>query len=102
MNGTACVADVVNRFREARDQCDRAIAQVPFERWSRGWACLFRALEACLRKKQKLDINVVGGVYLSDDIPPALAVGTLQSLEVHGVLRATQAVKDALGDRIHG
>ena len=57
-------------------------------------------LEQCLRKKQRLDIKVVGGVYLSDDIPPELALGTIHSLEVHGVLRASQAVKDALADRM--
>jgi hypothetical protein len=33
MNGSAYLADVVRRFHEAQDQCDRAIAQVPFERW---------------------------------------------------------------------
>ena len=59
-----------------------------------------RILEKCLEQKQKLEINVVGGVYLSDDIPPALALGTIKSLKVHGVLRASQAVKDALGERI--
>jgi hypothetical protein len=34
MNGTAYLADVVQRLREAQTQCDRAIAQVPFELWS--------------------------------------------------------------------
>jgi hypothetical protein len=57
-------------------------------------------LEKVLKKKQRLEIKVVGGVYLSDDIPPDLALGTIQSLKVHGVLRASQAVKDALADRI--
>ena len=33
MNGTAYLADVTKRFRESKDQCDRALAQVPFERW---------------------------------------------------------------------
>ena len=33
MNGAAYLADVVRRFRESKDQCDRALAQVPFERW---------------------------------------------------------------------
>jgi Arc/MetJ-type ribon-helix-helix transcriptional regulator len=60
-----------------------------------------RALETILEKKQKLDINVVGGVVVADDVPPALALQTIQSLKVHGVFRASQAVKDALGDRIH-
>jgi len=35
MDGTAYLEDVVKRFREAQTQCDRAIAQVPFELWGR-------------------------------------------------------------------
>lgn len=34
MNGTAYLTDVIERFRELRQQCDRAIAQVPYEQWS--------------------------------------------------------------------
>lgn len=34
MNGDAYLADVTKRFRESKAQCDRALAQVPFERWS--------------------------------------------------------------------
>ena len=37
---------------------------------------------------------------LAPDIPAELALGTIESVHVHGVLRASQAVKDALGDRI--
>jgi Arc/MetJ-type ribon-helix-helix transcriptional regulator len=59
-----------------------------------------RSLEACEKKRQKLDINVVGAVHLSRDITPELARRTIHSLKVHGVLRASQAVKDALADRM--
>ena len=34
MNGTAYLADVIERFRELQQQCDRAMAQVPYEQWS--------------------------------------------------------------------
>jgi hypothetical protein len=34
MDGALYLADVTRRFREAQTQCDRAIAQVPLERWS--------------------------------------------------------------------
>ena len=34
MNGTAYLADVTARFLELRQQCDRAIAQVPYDQWS--------------------------------------------------------------------
>lgn len=33
MDGNAYLADVTKRFRELRDQCDRAIRQVPEEHW---------------------------------------------------------------------
>jgi Arc/MetJ-type ribon-helix-helix transcriptional regulator len=59
-----------------------------------------RMLEAVEKKKQKLDIRVVGAVHLSRDIPPDLALRTISSLKVHGVLRASEAVKDALADRM--
>jgi hypothetical protein len=34
MNGDRWLADVTQRFRELKSQCDRALAQVPFERWN--------------------------------------------------------------------
>jgi uncharacterized damage-inducible protein DinB len=34
MNGTLYLADVRKRFRETQTQCERALAQVPFELWS--------------------------------------------------------------------
>ena len=34
MDGKIYLADVIKRFREAKGQCDKAIAQVPRERWS--------------------------------------------------------------------
>ena len=58
------------------------------------------SLEQCEKNRQRLDINVVGGVHLARDITPELARRTIRSLKVHGVLRASQAVKDALADRM--
>lgn len=34
MNGTLWLADVRKRYSDSKDQCDRAIAQVPFEQWT--------------------------------------------------------------------
>src|SRR5262245_43852160 len=59
-----------------------------------------RALEDYERKRQKLEINVVGGLYLSDDVSPELARRTIQSVRVHGIFRASEAVKSALADRM--
>jgi hypothetical protein len=39
-------------------------------------------------------------VHLSRDISPDLARRTIRSLKVHGGVRASQAVKEALADRI--
>jgi hypothetical protein len=33
LDGSAYLADALKRFREARSQCEGALAQVPFERW---------------------------------------------------------------------
>lgn len=33
MDGQAYLSDAIKRFRETRSQCERALAQVPFERW---------------------------------------------------------------------
>jgi hypothetical protein len=35
VDGSAYLADAIKRFREAQSQCDGAIAQVPYEHWSR-------------------------------------------------------------------
>jgi Arc/MetJ-type ribon-helix-helix transcriptional regulator len=58
-------------------------------------------LEQCVKRGQKLEIAVVGAVYLADDVTPELALKTIKRLKVFGVLRASQAVKDALADRTH-
>jgi Arc/MetJ-type ribon-helix-helix transcriptional regulator len=59
-----------------------------------------RSLEAYEKKNQKVSINVVGGVVLSKDVTPELALKTIERLKVHGILRAPQAVKDALASRM--
>jgi Arc/MetJ-type ribon-helix-helix transcriptional regulator len=60
-----------------------------------------KELERLAGSGEKVDIRVVGVVRLSDDIQPELARDTIQSLKVYGVLRASQAVKEALMDRMH-
>jgi Arc/MetJ-type ribon-helix-helix transcriptional regulator len=59
-----------------------------------------RTLERCLGKKVKLDIQVVGGLFLGKDVTPELALAAIKSVKVYGVLRASPAVKDALASRI--
>jgi Arc/MetJ-type ribon-helix-helix transcriptional regulator len=57
-------------------------------------------LEKALAEGKKKEIRVVGVLILKDDIPPELAAATIHSVEVFGVLRASDAVKNALLDRI--
>jgi Arc/MetJ-type ribon-helix-helix transcriptional regulator len=57
-------------------------------------------LERCLAKGEKLAIRVVGLVTLADDIPAELAHQTIDSIIVHGVLRASSEVRQALAGRI--
>ncbi len=49
---------------------------------------------------ERLDINVVGMVHLGKDVTPELARETIQSLRIYGTLRASEAIKEALADRI--
>jgi Arc/MetJ-type ribon-helix-helix transcriptional regulator len=57
-------------------------------------------LEKAQAKGVAYDIRVVGTVVLDGDITPELARATIGRLKVYGILRASQAVKDALADRM--
>lgn len=58
-------------------------------------------LEKVQAAGERLQIQVLGLVSLADDIPPELALATIDTLVVLGALHASAAVKTALGDRIH-
>lgn len=58
-------------------------------------------LEALRKSRKKLRIQVLGLVRIADDVSPALARDTIESLSVLGALHASAAVKSALADRIH-
>ena len=49
---------------------------------------------------QTLAIRALGLVTIANDVSPALALATIESLEVLGALSASPAVKAALGPRI--
>jgi len=57
-------------------------------------------LEERRAKNEKLIMKVVGMVLLADDISPELALATIESIEVKGVMKVSEAVRQALGDRI--
>ena len=57
-------------------------------------------LEEVRKKGQMLEIKAIGMLVLEEDIPVPLALETINSATVHGVLRASEEVKAALGDRL--
>jgi Arc/MetJ-type ribon-helix-helix transcriptional regulator len=60
-----------------------------------------RDLEAVRKTGTRLRIQVLGLVRIADDVTPALARDTIESIAVLGALHASAAVKAALAGRIH-
>jgi Arc/MetJ-type ribon-helix-helix transcriptional regulator len=57
-------------------------------------------LEAVRAAGETLQIRVLGLATIADDVPPELALETIDSIEVLGAFRASPAVKAALAGRI--
>jgi Arc/MetJ-type ribon-helix-helix transcriptional regulator len=57
-------------------------------------------LEALQATGQMLQINVLGLASIAEDVPPELALSTIQSISVLGTLRASPQVRAALRGRI--
>jgi len=57
-------------------------------------------LEAVQAAGETLEIKVLGLASIADDVPPELALATIDSLVVLGAFRASPAVKAALASRI--
>jgi Arc/MetJ-type ribon-helix-helix transcriptional regulator len=51
-------------------------------------------------KGEKIKIAVMGLLHLHDDIPAALAVEVVESLQVRGIFIASDEIKAALADRM--
>lgn len=58
-------------------------------------------LEAARDAGQRLRIHALGLVRIAADVSPELALQTIDSIAVLGVLQASAAVKAVLADRIH-
>jgi Arc/MetJ-type ribon-helix-helix transcriptional regulator len=58
-------------------------------------------LEAVKKSGRKLRIQVVGLARIAEDVTPALALATIESVAVLGAFQASAAVRAALADRIH-
>ncbi|MBZ0317453.1 MAG: CopG family transcriptional regulator [Anaerolineae bacterium] len=59
-----------------------------------------KSLEATVANGEQLDIKVVGMAVIDSNVPPELAQAAIHLIEVKGVFRASEAVKEALGDKI--
>lgn len=57
-------------------------------------------LEERRLKGIRMSIKIIGMFILDPEVTPELALATIDSVEVHGVFRASEAVKKALGNRI--
>ena len=60
-----------------------------------------RDLEAVRKSGSKLRVQVLGLVRINNDVTPALARETIESVVVLGAFHASPAVRAALADRIH-
>ncbi|WP_448336415.1 CopG family transcriptional regulator [Bellilinea sp.] len=54
-------------------------------------------LEEHFQKGESLDVRVVGMLAIDAEVPPQLAGAVIRNLQVYGVVRATRAVRAALG-----
>lgn len=53
-----------------------------------------KELQECITKKEKLDIKVVGMLIISDDVTYELAIKSINSINVSGVLRCNSKIKE--------
>ena len=58
-------------------------------------------LEVLRTTRKKIRIKVLGLVTIASDVPPSLALATIESITVLGALHASKDVKTALADRIN-
>jgi Arc/MetJ-type ribon-helix-helix transcriptional regulator len=58
-----------------------------------------KTLEKARAANERLALTVVGVLVIADDVTPELARATIESVKVHGIFKASKAVKDALADR---
>jgi Arc/MetJ-type ribon-helix-helix transcriptional regulator len=57
-------------------------------------------LEAVRAAGETLEIKVLGLASIADDVPPELALATIDAIVVLGAFRASRAVKTALAGRV--
>ena len=87
-----------NQLAKHADVIQQTVARKSFvlglQRYSR------QDLEALQAAGQTLHIQVLGLASIDKDVPPELALATIESIHVLGALQASPAVKAALAGRI--
>lgn len=63
--------------------------------------CSRKSLETALAEGKQVSFRIVGMLIIDSDVTPELAIETIDSINIWGVLRANEAVKRTLADRIH-
>jgi 1,2-phenylacetyl-CoA epoxidase PaaB subunit len=59
-----------------------------------------KSLEARREAGEKVSVWVVGSLTIAADVSAELALDTIETIKVYGVLKASDKVKNALKDRI--
>lgn len=57
-------------------------------------------LEKLKARKRKAKVNMIGLLVITKDVTPELAKETIESVKVHGIIRASAEVKKAIRHKI--
>lgn len=87
-----------NQLSTHRDEVKKSIVRQSLELGLRHFTR--EDLEAVAAAGERLSIKVLGLATIAEDVPPELALATIQSVTVLGALRASKEVKAVLADRI--
>lgn len=90
--------------RKQLEQHESAVQRfVAGESSSVGIVCIGRReLEQVVKTKARRAYTIVGLGVIAADVDPELADAAIERLRVFGVLRASPAVRERLGDRLEG
>jgi Arc/MetJ-type ribon-helix-helix transcriptional regulator len=87
-----------NQLATAANAVNQTVARRTLVLGTQTWTR--QRLEAERAAGRNVQIRVLGLAVIADDVPPELALATIESVEVLGALRASAAVKKALASRI--
>ena len=59
-----------------------------------------KELQKYKEANEKIKIDVIGFLQFNSSVTPELALETIESIKVHGIFKASEALKEALADRI--